>query len=298
MTQETFREMLLTALDRSAEVRARVVEDAAFSERRARLRAWQAARLAHTHRDLLESQRFHDAAEFFLTDLYGPRDLSSHIEEVRRLVPAMTSALPDWGLATVMHAMELNVVSESLDGAMVEALGEKSADIDDALYAAAYRAVDRAKDRERQIDLIALLGQALDKLAQVRFVGMTLMLMRKPAQLAGLGELQAFVERGYAAFGAMRGGADEFVQAAKSWPDATPGDRTEAACLADTIEHIRWRLWHGQVQRALDLIGDTLMILDAAAETASPHAATAGRVAGVLRGLETYVSGQSGLIVD
>jgi len=211
MTQESFREMLLTELDRSAELRARVVEDAGFSERRAKLRAWQAARLTRTHRDLLESPRFHDAAEFFLTDLYGPKDLSRHIEDVRRLVPVMTRSLPDWGLATVAHAMELNVVSESLDGAMVEALGEKAADIDDALYAAAYRAVDRAQDRERQIDLIALLGQALDKLAQVRFVRMTLMLMRPPAKLAGLGELQAFVERGYAAFGAMSGGAAEFV---------------------------------------------------------------------------------------
>jgi len=38
--------------------------------------------------------------------------------------------------------------------------------------------------------------------------------------------------------------------------------------------------------------------LDAAAETASLHAASAGKVAGVLRGLETYVSGQSGLIID
>ena len=211
MSTETFRDLLLTALDRSAELRARVLEDAGFSERRAKLRAWQAARLARTHRDLLESPRFHDAAEFFLTDLYGPKDLSRHIEDVRRLVPVMTRSLPDWGLATVMHAMELNVVSESLDGAMVEALGEKAADIDDALYATAYRAVDRAEDRERQIDLIALLGQALDKLAQVRFVRMTLMLMRKPAQLAALGELQAFVERGYAAFGAMRGGGGEFV---------------------------------------------------------------------------------------
>jgi hypothetical protein len=55
--------------------------------------------------------------------------------------------------------------------------------------------------------------------------------------------------------------------------------RPRGSCLADTIEHIRWRLWHGQVQRALDLIGDTLVILDAAAETASPHAATAGSVA-------------------
>jgi hypothetical protein len=211
MSTETFRDLLLAGLDRSAELRARVVEDAAFSDRRARLRVWQAARLARTHRDLQESPRFHDAAEFFLTDLYGPKDLSRHIEDVRRLVPVMTRVLPDWGLATVAHVMELNVVSESLDGAMVEALAEKAADIDDALYAAAYRAADRAKDRERQIDLIALLGQALDKFAQVRFVGMTLKLMRPPAQLARLGELQAFVERGYAAFGAMRGGASEFV---------------------------------------------------------------------------------------
>jgi hypothetical protein len=211
MTQETFRELLLTELDRSAELRARVVEDAGFSERRARLRAWQGARLARTHRDLLESRRFHDAAEFFLTDLYGPRDLSRHIEEVRRIVPMMTSVLPDSGLATVAHAMELNALSESLDGAMVEALGERAADITDQVYAEAYRAVDRTEDRERQIDLIELLGQALDKLTHIRFIGMTLKLMRTPAQLAGLGELQTFLERGYAAFGAMRGGAGEFV---------------------------------------------------------------------------------------
>jgi hypothetical protein len=65
--------------------------------------------------------------------------------------------------------------------------------------------------RERQIDLIALLGEALDGLTHIRFIGMTLKLMRPPALLAGLGELQAFLERGYAAFGAMRGGAGEFV---------------------------------------------------------------------------------------
>ena len=211
MTHETFRRLLLRELDRSAELRTRVVEDAGFSERRARLRAWQGARLARTHRDLLESRRFHDAAEFFLTDLYGPRDLSRHIEELRRILPVMTSVLPDSGLATVAHAMELNALSESLDAAMVERLGEKAPEITDALYGEAYRAVGRAQDRERQIDLIALLGEALDKLTHIRFIGMTLKMMRTPAQLAGLGELQAFLERGYAAFGAMRGGAGEFV---------------------------------------------------------------------------------------
>ena len=211
MTQDAYRQLLLTELDRSAELRARAVEDAAFGERRARLRAWQAGRLARTHRDLLESRRFHAAAKFFLTDLYGPRDISRHVEEVRRIVPLMTSVLPDSGLATVAHAMELNALSESLDGAMVEKLGERTAEITEALYSEAYRAVGRAGDRERQIDLIALLGQALDRLTHIRFIGLTLKVMRKPAELAGLGELQAFLERGYAAFGEMRGGADEFV---------------------------------------------------------------------------------------
>ena len=50
--------------------------------------------------------------------------------------------------------------------------------------------------------------------------------------------------------------------------------------------------WHA----AIDLIGQLLSGLDAAAETASP--AAAGKLAASLRGLETYVTGQSGLIID
>jgi hypothetical protein len=211
MTKETFRDLLLTELDRSAELHARVTDDAGFSERRAKLRAWQAARLARTHRDLLESQRFGQAARFFLTDLYGPSDLSRHIEDVRRLVPVMTRVLPDSGLATVAHAVELNALSESLDSATIEALGDKAADITDTDYANGYRSVGRAEDRRRQIDLIALLGDALDTLTHIPLIGVTLKAMRTPARLGGVGELQDFIERGYTAFGAMRGGAGEFV---------------------------------------------------------------------------------------
>jgi hypothetical protein len=89
------------------------------------------------------------------------------------------------------------------------------------------------------------------------------------------------------------------TQTVKGWPDATAEDRREGARLADIVDqHIRWRLWHGQVQRALDLIGDTLAPLDAMAKGESPAAAQAAKVAGVLRSLETYVSGQSALIID
>ena len=96
MSKESFHDLLLAELDRSADLRARLSEDAAFGERRAILRVWQAARLAQTHRDLLESPRFHDAAQFFLIDLYGPKDLSRHVEDVRRILPLMTKMLPEF----------------------------------------------------------------------------------------------------------------------------------------------------------------------------------------------------------
>src|SRR3984885_7501502 len=89
------------------------------------------------------------------------------------------------------------------------------------------------------------------------------------------------------------------AQTVKGWPDATAEDRQEGARLADIVDqHIRWRLWHGQVQRALDLIGDTLDPLEPIASGSSRAAAPAAKLAGVLRSLETYVSGQSDLIID
>jgi hypothetical protein len=47
------------------------------------------------------------------------------------------------------------------------------------------------------------------------------------------------------------------AQAAKGWPDASAEDRKASTRLSETIERIRWRLWHGQVRRGLDLIGET-----------------------------------------
>jgi hypothetical protein len=52
------------------------------------------------------------------------------------------------------------------------------------------------------------------------------------------------------------------------------------------------------VKRALDLIGDILESLDAMAKGGSNAATQAVKVARLLRALETYVSGQSDLIID
>jgi hypothetical protein len=45
-------------------------------------------------------------------------------------------------------------------------------------------------------------------------------------------------------------------------------------------------------------LGDTLAALDATAAASAPTATAAGKLAGVLRGLQTYVAGQAALIID
>ena len=64
--------------------------------------------------------------------------------------------------------------------------------------------------------------------------------------------------------------------------------------LSETIERIRWRLWHGQVKRALDLIAETIVTVDVAADDKSPIAATARKVVRLLSDLDTYVLGTIG----
>ncbi len=202
-------------LNSAASSRAHLAAEPGAPAQREALRVWQAARLARTHADLLETPRYASTALFFLSDIYGPKDLSRHEDAVRRIFPVMTRVLPEGGLEIIADAFELNALSESLDGAMVFVLGEKIFNLTEADYAAAYRTIGRRADRERQIELIDHLGHALDRLTQKRFAGTTLAMMRRPAAAAGLADLQNFLERGYSAVRQMNG-AGEFLEKIKS----------------------------------------------------------------------------------
>ena len=57
-------------------------------------------------------------------------------------------------------------------------------------------------------------------------------------------------------------------------------------------------MWYGQVARALDLIGETLITLDVIANGNELAAVTARKVARLLRDLEAYICGQSNIIID
>ncbi len=198
-------------LREARELRRQANADPARTARSARLREFQAARLAATHADLLASPRHQQAARFFLSDLYSPKDLSARDAEIERVLPIMTNLLPLTGLRALNLAAEVDALSERFDAAMVETLGERlDAPLSDADYADAYRQVGDSPGRTHQIDLIRATGNVLDGLAHKPGLRTLLRTMRRPAQLAGLGELQGFLERGFDAFRSMRS-ADEFL---------------------------------------------------------------------------------------
>ncbi len=198
-------------LDRVSGLRSSAQADPKAAAARQRFRTWQSQRLARTHASLLANPHFAEAATFFLTDVYGANDPGTRDAEMHRVLPTAVKLLPATGLETVAKAIELDALSEDLDAAMIVALGKRLSGLDAAAYGSAYRKVGRRKDRERQIKLIQDIGQTLDRLARQRFISTTLTLMRKPARLAGLSELQSFLERGFAAFRKM-GGAEEFLK--------------------------------------------------------------------------------------
>lgn len=186
--------------------------DAAAASDRLCLRVWQAGRLARTYADLLHSEPYGKAAQFFLSDLYGPKDFSSRDEEVERILPMLVAMLPGSALRTIALAVELDALTEGLDSAMVLELraAQRIASIDESAYAAAYRAVGQRAARERQIALMRDTGEALQRLAQKSLLTGILKLMRRPAQRAGLGELHEFLEHGFDAFRRI-GDASKFL---------------------------------------------------------------------------------------
>lgn len=174
------------------------------------LRRWQAQRLARTYADLAADERYAPAAKFFLSDIYGERDFSERDRAVKRAYPVIEKTLPRAALAPIERAMELHDLSVQLDtalaGVLVGKLGVRER-ITEALYAQGYRLCDNRAQRLRQIDLTVAVGKDLDRVVAKPLVRRMLILARRPARMAGFGELQDFLERGFDAFRHMDGAA-------------------------------------------------------------------------------------------
>jgi hypothetical protein len=174
------------------------------------LKRWQSERLAATYADLSSQPRYRSATRFFLDDLYGPKDFSHRDEAMLRILPAMSRLLPKSAVETAALAIELEALTEDLDHRVAAALAPGP--ITEETYAEANRAAVAREERERQVDLIGAVGERLDELVRKPLVLQTLRLMRQPAKVAGLTDLQDFLERGFRSFRDMRG-AQAFLDA-------------------------------------------------------------------------------------
>lgn len=182
------------------------------------LATWQCTRLASTYADLAAQKRYTKAVDFFLTDLYGPLDFSQRDDDIRRVYPIMVNVLSADAIDSLAQGLELNSLTMSLDAQLLEILvnecgfdaeNEPGA-LDFQMYSEAYRACNNYDERVRQIDLIVETGENLELVTRKRMIIAAVKVARKPAQLAGFGELQSFIERGLAAFKTM-GSANEFL---------------------------------------------------------------------------------------
>ena len=195
-------------LDRNAALRDVFADSPSSRARLAELQKWQSRRLLRSHADLRASPRYRAAVEFFFNELYSGGDPRARDRDLQRVHHVMERLLPGEALRALMLAIELEIISQELDADVVSGL--PAGPITVASYAEGYRSAGRRPDRERQIELLGLIGGYLDHVVHKPIVRALVRLARGPAHAAGFGSLQQFLERGLDAFEAMHG-AGEFL---------------------------------------------------------------------------------------
>lgn len=77
--------------------------------------------------------------------------------------------------------------------------------INETNYAAAFRDAGTIRERLHQVDLMRAVGAELDVVVKKPLIYSTLRMLRTPARLAGLSNMQQFLEAGFTAFKHMNG---------------------------------------------------------------------------------------------
>lgn len=170
------------------------------------VKEFQAQRFARAYQDLLQSETYSSCAEFFLTELYSARDYGKRDEQFAKVAGAIEVAFPEAVLSTTVSLARLHQVTETLDIAMAQQWLQNPSLSPDMRYLHAWRELNCTAQRRWQLDTVVLIGQRLGELTRHRGLRLLLKLMRRPAEIAGLSELQSFLETGF----------DRFSQLAKA----------------------------------------------------------------------------------
>ena len=171
-----------------------------------RLGVWQINRLKSTHQSYYSDPRYQDALDFLLEDLYTPKQFLRRDADLERIFPKMVKLIPEQALGIVADLVELNLLTQKLDEHLATKLVELGCEEtwSDTQYAEAFRLCDNIHSRQHQLHLIDSIGHQLEKYVSSRILNLSLTITQKPAEMAGLGQLHRFIQRGFSSFRTMK----------------------------------------------------------------------------------------------
>ncbi len=187
---------------RSNELHVEYLEDEQLLKNYDRFTHWQLKYLLPLFSDLHARQGYAQAIDFVVTDLAGI-SISDRDNDLERAAPAITNLLPLRALETIATAAEMNaqILEVNIRICRQLQIGNDLPDpITETEYCIACREASSFDECMEMVHLIARLGRTLKKLVKVPMIGITLRAMRMPANAAGFGALQEFLENGYQTF--------------------------------------------------------------------------------------------------
>ena len=169
------------------------------------IKLFQAQRFRATYADLLSSDDFGPATQFFLDELYSDKDFEQRDVQFAKIAGALQTLFSKQVVQTAVTLAQLHKLTEELDHQMGIAVLPASGVDEVAVYVQAWNTVGRRQDRRLQLETVLSVGLELQRLTRTPGLRLMLKMMRRPAHAAGLGALQGFLEAGFDTFAAMSG---------------------------------------------------------------------------------------------
>lgn len=148
--------------------------------------------------DLRDRPGYDDAIDYIVADLTGP-GIADRDRELEKVVPVMTRFLPTKALKALALAMELNArvlaINLGIEGELRERIAAGS--ISERDYCLASRAVSSFEECQELVAMTRSAGESLEQIIRVPMIGSLLRSMRVPARMAGVADLQVFLEKGF-----------------------------------------------------------------------------------------------------
>lgn len=221
-------ELIRDALGQVNVLRMQRQANPALSQSVLLIKQFQSRRFANTYADLLAGQNpgsagytQRNAALFFMTELYAATDFTRRDAQFSRVAGTLQKVFPKPVVATAMALAQLHILSEQLDHGMGQIWSKaategvvpaETAIADSELaesYVAAWRILGNFEARAQQLRIALQVGRDLDRLTRLPGLRLMLKMMRRPAQAAGMADLQQFLENGFDTFGAMAKQGDQ-----------------------------------------------------------------------------------------